>query len=82
MYYYVYIVQSEEFPDRYYTGFTEDLDSRLKDHNSGKNSHTKKYRPWRIKTTIAFTDRQRAIDFESYLKTASVPRLCKNTIIG
>ena len=71
MFHYVYIIQSEKYQNRYYTGFTEDLDSRLKDHNSGKNSHTKKYRPWRIKTAIAFTDRQRALDFESYLKTPS-----------
>ncbi len=71
MFYYVYIIQSEEFPDHYYSGFTEDLDSRLSDHNSGKNYHTKKYRPWRIKTAIAFTDRKKALDFESYLKSPS-----------
>ncbi len=53
------------------TGFTEDLESRLKSHNQGNNPHTSKYRPWRVKTAIAFTDRQRAIDFESYLKSPS-----------
>jgi len=71
MYYYVYIIQSETFPDRYYTGFTEDLDSRLSAHNSGKDTHTKKFRPWRIKTAVAFTDRQKALDFERYLKSPS-----------
>ena len=30
-----------------------------------------KFRPWRIKTAIAFTERQRAIELERYLKTAS-----------
>jgi len=71
MYYYVYIIQSEKFPNRYYTGFTEDLDARLSDHNSGKNSHTSKFRPWKIKTAVAFTTRQNALDFERYLKTPS-----------
>jgi predicted GIY-YIG superfamily endonuclease len=71
MFYYVYIIQSEKFPDRYYTGFTENLESRLADHNSSKNAHTLKYRPWRIKTAVAFTDRQKALDFELFLKSPS-----------
>ncbi len=70
-FYYVYILQSDSDPERFYTGFTEDLDSRLKSHNSGKSPHTSKYRPWHIKTSIAFTDRKKALDFESYLKSAS-----------
>jgi predicted GIY-YIG superfamily endonuclease len=58
-------------PDSFYTGFTESIDQRLQDHNSGKNVHTSKNRPWRVKTTLAFTDRQKALDFERCLKTAS-----------
>jgi predicted GIY-YIG superfamily endonuclease len=68
---YVYILQSEATPDSFYVGFTEDLQSRLKTHNSGQVFHTAKYRPWKIKTAIAFSDRQRAIEFEHYLKSAS-----------
>ena len=70
-FYYTYILESTKYPDRFYTGFTEDLESRLKSHNQSNNPHTSKYRPWRIKTAIAFTDRQKAIDFESYLKSPS-----------
>ena len=70
-FFYVYILQSTNNPDKFYTGFTEKLDHRLKDHNSGKNPHTVKYKPWRIKTAVAFTDRQKAIEFERYLKTSS-----------
>ena len=70
-FYYVYILQSTHNSDRFYTGFTENLEQRLKDHNSGENPHTVKFKPWRIKTTVAFTDRQKAIDFERYLKTSS-----------
>ena len=70
-FYYAYILKSIKNPDRFYTGFTEELESRLKSHNQGNNPHTSKFRPCRIKTAIAFTDRQRALDFEAYLKTAS-----------
>jgi len=69
-YYYVYILKSAN-SDHYYTGFTENLDSRLKHHNSGGDPHTSKYRPWQIKTALAFTDRAKALDFERYLKTQS-----------
>lgn len=70
-YYYVYILQSEKTPQRFYTGYTENLESRLKSHNLGQVPHTSKYKPWRVKTAIAFTDRQRALDFERYLKSPS-----------
>jgi putative endonuclease len=70
-FYYVYILQSEIDEKRFYTGFTEDLDSRLKSHNSGKSYHTSKYRPWRVKTAIVFDDQQKALDFEKYLKSPS-----------
>jgi len=68
---YVYILQSEIDQRRFYTGFTEDLNARLKTHNSGGCDHTLKYKPWRVKTAIAFHDRQKALNFEKYLKSPS-----------
>ena len=70
-FYHVYILQSEKDPERFYTGFTENLDTRLEAHNSGQSSHTAKYRPWRMKTSIAFTDLIKAREFEHYLKSPS-----------
>ncbi|MEI6084872.1 MAG: GIY-YIG nuclease family protein [Verrucomicrobiota bacterium] len=70
-FFYVYILESLVKPQTYYTGFTEDLRDRLDHHNSGAVSHTAKYRPWRLKTTTAFTDRERALEFERYLKSGS-----------
>jgi predicted GIY-YIG superfamily endonuclease len=70
-FYYVYILQSEKNQNRYYIGFTEDLESRLKAHNSGHCRHTSNFTPWRIKTAIAFTDHKKAMNFESYLKSPS-----------
>ena len=54
-----------------YVGLTDNLRERLGRHNAGEVAHTVKFRPWRIKTAVAFSDRQRASEFEGYLKTAS-----------
>jgi putative endonuclease len=67
---YVYILQSLN-GDHFYVGVTNDLDARLAKHNSGAVTHTAKFRPWRFKTYIAFSDDARAIDFEKYLKSGS-----------
>lgn len=69
--YYVYLIQSESRPDQRYVGFSEDLKARLKAHNVGQSVHTAKYRPWRLVTYLAFHERQRALEFEGYLKTGS-----------
>jgi len=69
--YYVYILFNESDPPHFYTGFTENIGDRLAHHNSGGDPHTAKYRPWHIKTYLAFSNRKQAIDFERYLKTAS-----------
>jgi predicted GIY-YIG superfamily endonuclease len=69
--YIVYIIQSIEYPKRFYTGFTEQIDYRLKEHNTGKSTHTNKYRPWKLMYYSAFVNKKDALDFEKYLKTAS-----------
>ncbi len=70
-FFYVYILQSEAAPETFYVGFTEDLRARLEIHNSGQVFHTAKFCPWKIKTAVAFSDRERAVEFERYLKSAS-----------
>jgi predicted GIY-YIG superfamily endonuclease len=71
VFYYVYILQSTVDTGRFDTGFTVNIENRLKDHNSGKDPYTAKYKPWRIKTAIAFTDRKKTFEFERYLKSPS-----------
>lgn len=67
---YVYILKSQNF-NQIYTGLTKDLETRLKAHNSGKSSHTKKFKPWELVIYIAFENQQAAEEFERYLKTGS-----------
>ncbi len=69
--FYVYILQSVAFPKQFYTGFSENIEHRLQEHNSGKSFHTKKFAPWKMVYYSAFDDRSMALDFERYLKTAS-----------
>ena len=68
---YVYILQSLQDPVHHYTGLTDDVDARLTRHNSGEVKHTSKYRPWRVKSYIAFSDEPSAVAFEKYLKSGS-----------
>jgi predicted GIY-YIG superfamily endonuclease len=68
---YVYILHSIAFPDRYYTGVTDDLRVRLAKHTAGEVTHTSKYRPWELKNYMAFADGKRALAFEKYLKSPS-----------
>ena len=70
-FFYAYILESLSSPETFYTGRTEDLRARLHKHNSGEVPHTAKFKPWRIKTAIAFTEEKRAVEFERYLKSGS-----------
>ena len=67
---YVYILESLD-SGHFYVGIADDVFSRLSKHNAGEVPHTSKYRPWRIKTYVAFSDEKQAFAFEQYLKSAS-----------
>jgi putative endonuclease len=67
---YVYILQSDD-SEHFYVGITDDLRTRLGKHNAGEVSHTSKFKPWRIKTYVAFHDEAQAFQFERYLKSPS-----------
>ena len=71
MFHYVYILRSQVAPERHYIGMTSDLTQRLAAHNSGKVSHTSKFKPWTIETAVAFHHQTKAAAFERYLKSGS-----------
>jgi len=68
--FYVYILRSVNF-DQTYVGYTKDLKTRFASHNAGRSQYTKKYKPWRIITYIAFDNEKKARLYEEYLKTGS-----------
>jgi predicted GIY-YIG superfamily endonuclease len=67
---YVYILQSN-VGEHCYVGITDDPRARLTKHSAGDVAHTSKYRPWHIKTYVAFRDARQAFNFEQYLKSSS-----------
>jgi predicted GIY-YIG superfamily endonuclease len=68
---YVYLIQSINFPEERYIGFTENLKNRLEDHNQGKSKHTSKFTPWKLISYHAFENKRTAQEFEHYLKSGS-----------
>ena len=68
---YVYLLRSISHPDRRYVGLTNDLQERLREHNSGKSPHTSKYVPWELIVAVCFKDHDKAEAFERYLKHGS-----------
>ena len=68
--YYVYILQSQK-GNSYYTGITNDLEKRLKDHNWHTVKATKAKAPYKIVWHCAFEEKSQSIEFEKYLKTGS-----------
>jgi predicted GIY-YIG superfamily endonuclease len=68
---FVYVIRSLSNRDRYYTGVTYDVGSRLSSHNAGECVHTTRNRPWELDVVIAFRDEARALEFARYLKSGS-----------
>jgi len=68
---YVYLLESLSDSGQRYVGATQDLRTRLSEHNAGRSAHTSKFMPWRIVTYVAFSDQSKAEEFERYLKSGS-----------
>tara|TARA_R110002167_G_scaffold130058_1_gene313424 strand:- start:1231 stop:1578 length:348 start_codon:yes stop_codon:yes gene_type:complete len=66
--YYVYIVKCKD--DSFYTGFTNNLERRLFEHNTGidKYSYTFQRRPIELVWVEIFSDPSQAITFEKKIK--------------
>jgi len=68
---YVYLIRSDVYPEQTYIGLTADLKARLNKHNEGGSPHTSKYKPWTLVSYHAFASKERAAEFECYLKSGS-----------
>jgi predicted GIY-YIG superfamily endonuclease len=68
---FVYILQSECVPTRYYSGLTSNVDARIAAHNAGLSPHTSSGRPWKLVVAVQFANQERAAEFERYLKSGS-----------
>ena len=69
--FYTYILRSLSHPEQRCIGSTSDLKFRLAKHNAGEVPHTAKFRPWKVEAYFAFETKEKAVAFETYLKTGS-----------
>lgn len=67
---YSYIIHSSKL-HRFYVGSTQDINKRLKQHNSSIVFATKSGVPWKIVWLGTFVSTKEANNFEQYLKTDS-----------
>ena len=79
---YVYILQSETCSDRFYVGQTQDLRVRLAQRDAGRIPRTTKWKPWRIKSYAALSDKQRARALEHYLPVCIRACVCEKALVS
>ena len=68
MSYFVYAIKSGK-DGRIYVGFSENVDRRLKEHNSGKTKSTKGYLPWKLFFSTECETRIEARTLKKYYKS-------------
>lgn len=79
MFYYTYILKSKK-NGRMYTGFTNDLRKRLKQHNDGLSTYTKGRGPFELIYYEACLLKEKARSRELYLKSGMGKRYLKNRL--
>ena len=67
--YYVYILKLEN--NQFYTGFSNDLKTRIKRHTQKSTKTTTRIAPIEMKFYAAFNSKEKALSFERYLKSSS-----------
>ena len=65
--YYIYILYSKK-SDRFYTGASSDINTRLERHNAGATKSTKNGRPWEVVYSEEFDTNTEALNRKRYIK--------------
>jgi putative endonuclease len=66
--FFVYILKSEVH-NRFYFGYTANLEQRIERHNLGLVKSTKAYRPWTIHYFEEYSSKTAALKRENYFKS-------------
>ena len=77
--FYTYILKSEK-NGIMYTGYTNDLRKRLRQHNQGKSYYTKRDKPYLLVYYEACLNEDDARSREKYLKSGMGKRYVKNRL--
>ena len=76
---YIYVIKSEK-DKNWYTGYTNDLNRRLLEHNTGKTFSTKSRLPFKLIYSEACLNQEDAKAREKYLKSGIGKRYIKNRL--
>lgn len=76
-FYYTYVLLSLK-DNNFYTGFTENLQIRINEHNDGKVISTKNRRPFELIYFEGCKNKSDALHREKYLKTTYGKRFIRN----
>ena len=68
MNYYVYMLKSKGYKSVTYVGYTNNMNNRLKLHNTGKGAKFTRGRKWKIIYKEKFRSKKEAISREYYIK--------------
>ena len=79
--FYAYVAKSLNY-DFLYKGHCENLEKRLKQHNSGMTVSIRKYIPFKVVYSEAFHTELEAIQREKYFKSAAGRRFLKTKLRG
>ena len=80
--YFIYIIYSED-ADRFYVGYTSNMEMRLKQHNEqiDFNTYTRKFRPWKLVALFECGSREKdAISMERFIKKQHSRKLLEKLI--
>jgi putative endonuclease len=77
--YYTYILYSLK-DNKFYTGYTSDIEKRIHSHNNGEVFSTKNRRPFKLIYFEACLNQEDAIHREKYLKSTYGKRFIKNRL--
>ena len=78
-YYFVYVLQSEK-DNKFYTGYSKDVELRFEQHQKGKVESTRDRRPLKLICFEACLNQQDATQREKYLKTHYGKMFIKNRL--
>ena len=78
--YFVYILKCND--GKPYVGCTDNLEARIKRHQSGWVPATKNRAPVFLQTYLVFQDKYKAFAFEKYLKSGSGRAFLKKRLIS
>ena len=74
MNYYVYMLKSMGYKSVTYVGYTNNMNNRLKQHNTGKGAKFTRGRKWKIIYKEKFRSKKEAILREYYIKHNTTER--------